>query len=479
MKAFITSCLLLIVQISFCQVTNVKIGQWSDPTVWSNNSIPTDTTHIILSYNILVTTNATCKALNTNGHLVTVNSGFNLLVSGVASPLASFTFTGPFVVPATVTFTNTSVRATSYLWNFGDTASGANNTSTAINPTHLYQKIQFLANTIVKLTATGPGGIAVDSQYIGLSCVPQVVEVGASIDTPTVWDQCHTYHCSKFVSVNAPLTILGATVTFDLQKGMIINPSGKLTSKYAVFTSSAASKQKGDWAYISFGTSSGNSIFGGAIQYAGYASVNQERALNMGSGANNSVVNTIFEYNAGTLDQRGATLDMSHCPQSSVATNNLFFSNSGHPVLIGVATNFDNSNQFSFNQNNAIYVDCVDIDQATTMTWTNKQAPYVLGGWSSNSWPFDNGKVLVLGDSVVLKFARYTSPGFTLFIPTGVGQIQNYNGPGVVFTSYTDDSYLGDSNGDGPSLGTAAYWEGVQTTGPVWYHWPNILFSVH
>ena len=58
-------------------------------------------------------------------------------------------------------------------------------------------------------------------------------------------------------------------------------------------------------------------------------------------------------------------------------------------------------------------------------------------------------KILILGDSVVIKFARYTTPGFSIFIPNGTSQIQNYNGLGVVFTTYTDDSYLGDSNGDG------------------------------
>ncbi len=457
----------------------MKVGQWSDPTVWSNSTVPTDTTRIILNFNIQVNVNAFCKALNTNGRLVTINPGINLLVSGVAPPVASFTFTGPFVVPATVTFTNTSTGATSYLWNFGDTASGVNNTSTLANPTHFYQKLPFQANTMVKLTATGPGGTSVDSQYIPLSCVPQIVEVGFTIDTPTVWDQCHIYHCSKFVSVNAPLTILGATVTFDLQKGMMVGAGGKITSTNAVFTSSAASKQYGDWAFISFGTSSGNSITGGAIQYAGYASLNQERALNMGSGTNNSVTNVIFEYNAGTLNQRTATLDMSLAPQSSVATGNLFFSNSGHPVLIGIATNFDNSNLFSFNQTNAIYVDCAHITQANSLTWTNKQVPYVLGGWHSNSWSFGSNKILILGDSVVLKFARFTTPGFSIFIPQGTSQIQNFNGPGVVFTAYTDDSRLGDSNGDGASSGTPGYWEGIQTTGPIWYSWPNMFFSAH
>ncbi len=479
MKVYVTIFLFLLIEISFGQVTNVKSGSWSDHTVWSNNIIPTDTTRIILSYNILININASCKSLNTNGHQVTVNPGNTLNISGVAAPVANFTFGGPFVVPAPVTFTNSSIRATNYLWNFGDPASGVNNISTAVNPTHLYQNVPFLANTIVTLTATGPGGTDVDSQYVGLSCVPQIIEVGPTIDTPTTWDQCHIYHCKSYVSVNAPLTIEGATVTFDLQKGMLVQGNGKIISRNAVFTSSATSKKYGDWANISFGTTSGNSITGGAIQYAGYASLNVERALNMGSGTNNTVTKVIFEYNAGTLNQRTATLDMSRSPQSSVAKQNLFFSNSGHPVLIGIATDFDNSNEFSFNQTNAIYVDCVDIDQAQTMTWTNKQVPYVLGGWSGNSWSFDPGKILILGDSVVLKFARYTNPGFTLFVPQGTFQIQNYNGPGVVFTAYNDDSYLGDSNGDGPSTGTPGFWEGIQTTGPVWYQWLNILYAAH
>jgi hypothetical protein len=480
MKIHLTIFLSLLINSCFGQITNVKAGIWNDPTVWSNNIIPTDTTHIILSYDIQVNINAACKSLNTNGHQVTIMSGMNLFVSGVAAPIAGFTYAGLFVVPTTLTFTNTSIRATSFLWNFGDPASGANNTSTAVNPTHFYQTLApYLTNTIVKLTATGPGGTDEDSAYIGLSCVPQIVEVGATIDTPTTWDQCHIYHCKSFVSVNATLTIEGATVTFDLQKGMTVGTNGKIISRNAVFTSSASSKQYGDWAFISFGTSSGNSITGGAIQYAGYATLNHERALNMGTGINNTVNRVIFEYNAGTLNQLTATLDMSRCPISCVATGNLFFSNHGHPVLIGIATNFDNSNEFSFNQNNAIYVDCVDITQASAITWTNKQVPYVLGGWSSNSWVFGTNKVLTLGDSVVIKFARYTNPGFTLSIPNGSFQIQNSNGLGVVFTAYTDDSYLGDTNGDGISTGSPGYWEGIQTSGPNWYPWPNIFFAVH
>ena len=480
MKAYLSLIFLLTIYSGFGQVTNVKVGLWNDPTVWSNNKIPTDTTRIILNYNITVNVNSACKSLTTNGHQVFVGTAINFYIAGLAAPIADFTFSGPFVVPATVSFTNTSTYATSYLWDFGDTASGLNNSSALVNPQHFYKTLAPYPNsTLVKLIATGPGGIDTVSKYIGLSCVPQVVEVGASIDTPTVWDRCHIYHCSKFVGINSTLTIEGATVKFDLQKGMIVMGSGKLISNGAVFTSSAASKKRGDWAYISFGTTSGNSIKGGAIQYAGYASLNHERALNMGTGINNSVTGVIFEYNSGTLNQITATLDMSHSPKSTISTNNLFFANSGHPVLISIANDFDNSNELSFNDCNAIFVDCVDVDQAVGMTWTNKRAPYVLGGWSSNSWAFDAGKILTLGDSVVLKFARYTNPGFSIFLPWGVSQIQNYNGPGVVFTSYQDDSFLGDSNGDGPPPGIPSFWDGVQITGPVWVHWSNMYYAAH
>jgi len=342
-----------------------------------------------------------------------------------------------------------------------------------------------------------------------------VVEVGSSIDVATVWQSCHIYHCANYVSVNATLTIeAGAIVKFDALKGLNVSGTGKIIANGTadnniIFTSAkddgfynaagtnggdtngdgtATTPKKGDWQSISFGTSSGNSLVYCQVLYAGSGTVNLERAVYMGNGENNSIKNSVIAHTAGGLNQSYAALDMARCPQTCVAQNNVFFDN-GHPVLIGISTDFDNSNTFHNPANatqkntcNGIFVDVVDAkDQATTLTWKETEVAYVLGGWSSNSWAMDGGKgkKLVLGDSVVIKFAKYTTPGFSLLMPDGLGQLQNYNGAGVAFTAYTDDSLKGDTNGDGSSAGTAAYWEGIYTAGPKWFTWPNMHFAAH
>src|SRR4051794_40846365 len=58
----------------------MKAGVWSDHTVWSNNMIPDDTTDIVLSYEMVVDVNATCRSLNTNGHNLTVNPNVSVNV---------------------------------------------------------------------------------------------------------------------------------------------------------------------------------------------------------------------------------------------------------------------------------------------------------------------------------------------------------------------------------------------------------------
>jgi len=391
---------------------------------------------------------------------------------------------------------------TTWLWDFGDGA-----TSTAYEPYHTYTSI---GTYIVKLTNTTACGTASASNNCVVKgptgCIKEIVLVGASINTATTWDSCHIYYVeTTFPGLFATLTIeAGTIVKFGAQHGMLVNTGGRLVvngtaAAPVIFTSSkddsyggdtnddgsASAPAKGDWQFITFGLSSDNSLNYCKIMYAGYASETYEQALNMGDGENNSIRNSVFAHNAGGTDSKFAALNMSWCPISCVAQGNTFFDN-GHPVIIGISTNFDDSNIFHNPANpaetnlcNGIFVDVVHSTQAQTMTWSETEVAFVLGGWTGNGWTFYANKILILGDNVVIKFAHYTVPGFGILLVSGDMQIQNHNGTGVVFTSYEDDDYKGDTNGDGASSGTSGSWEGISYPGINWYSWPNIYFAVH
>ena len=70
------------------------------------------------------------------------------------APQNNASFTWSCTNSNTVSFTNTSTLCPSLSWDFGDPASGANNTSTLANPTHTFSGS---GQYSVTLTATGPG----------------------------------------------------------------------------------------------------------------------------------------------------------------------------------------------------------------------------------------------------------------------------------------------------------------------------------
>lgn len=88
-------------------------------------SSPTTTT----TYTVTGTT-GTCTGTATA--TITVNPMPTALF---VAPLATSEFT------PTVNFTNHSTNATQYLWDFGDISQPATNSSTAINPTHIYKNV--------------------------------------------------------------------------------------------------------------------------------------------------------------------------------------------------------------------------------------------------------------------------------------------------------------------------------------------------
>ncbi|MBS1646235.1 MAG: PKD domain-containing protein [Bacteroidetes bacterium] len=87
-------------------------------------------------------------------------------------PVASFTAnTSPSCAPMAVTFSNTSVGAVHYLWDFGD----GTPTATTTNPIHLYQNTSgFLQSYTLTLYATNAGG-CVDSVRQIIQVYPQAL----------------------------------------------------------------------------------------------------------------------------------------------------------------------------------------------------------------------------------------------------------------------------------------------------------------
>ncbi|MCW3091750.1 MAG: hypothetical protein JWP81_2819 [Ferruginibacter sp.] len=81
-KKLLFFLLSLVITQGFAQVTNVKVGLWSDKTVWSNNSLPNSIDDVALNFDITVDINAICQSLALNGHNVTISAGANLNITG-------------------------------------------------------------------------------------------------------------------------------------------------------------------------------------------------------------------------------------------------------------------------------------------------------------------------------------------------------------------------------------------------------------
>jgi gliding motility-associated-like protein len=81
-------------------------------------------------YNVRLILNDTAYCNNPDSFLLAINIAANVK--------ASFTIPPTGCAPYTAGFGNTSIGGATWEWDFGDPASGANNTSTLSNPTHFY-----------------------------------------------------------------------------------------------------------------------------------------------------------------------------------------------------------------------------------------------------------------------------------------------------------------------------------------------------
>lgn len=127
-----------------------------------------------------------------------------------APPVANFTFTGDNnQAPCQVVFTNTSVNAVSYLWEFGDGMS-----STEANPAHVYTEG---GSFNAKLTAYGQSGLS-SSVTKMVTIKPPVLSTNVTFNNTTFTDIYITLGGdTKFIPAGGSVTyytVLGSSASF-------------------------------------------------------------------------------------------------------------------------------------------------------------------------------------------------------------------------------------------------------------------------
>jgi len=278
------------------------------------------------------------------------------------APTATFTASTAACLPANgnvaFTYTGTVQAGQTYLWNFGDPASGANNTSTLANPSHNFAEGGYQ----IILTVTNPATGCVDKDTLNA-----IFALTPALNYPAL-----TATCENLSSVNvATATVTNGVPGTGVYSGPGItangtfNPSiagaGTHTITYtftsssncvATITSSIAVNAKPN-ASFTYPTAACLPPSGIAnFTYNGSMSAGQTYLWNFGdpaSGANNtsSLQNPSHTYtNTGTYSVSVTVTNTNGCVDGSVI-NNIVFSVTpalSYPALLPVCENETNVN---------------------------------------------------------------------------------------------------------------------------------------
>ncbi len=162
-----------------------------------------------------------------------------------------------------------------------------------------------------------------------------------------------------------------------------------------------------------------------------------------------SITNCTFAHNEGSSSEDGnAALTLTAEDNSIILTGNIFYDNN-KPLSISSNFDIDDSNIFHnpddpsmTNTYNGIFVNSYPYDLVEAISWGETEVPFVF----YSSWDIDAGGNFTIEPGCILKFS---STADIEVYEDGTILANGTSQKPIIFTSYKDDKYGGDTNADG------------------------------